>query len=177
MALPGASGAVTAVAVATAAGTIELAAVQQGALLPLHLSVSASLAAHPGPVQVGPLFAVLCRRACFASVRRPLPDASSPQRRRTCKCHMCAGGTRRCIACCQHASRLCVPVVTAGPALAWGHPAPCILQQRKGVPGLQEHAADHRRVRRRSLLSLRRTMGGGWGLECLRRMFVLWLGH
>ncbi|KAL4422261.1 hypothetical protein ABPG75_008458 [Micractinium tetrahymenae] len=49
--LPGVAGAVTAVAAATAAGTIEIAAVQQGALLPLHLSISASLAAHPGPVQ------------------------------------------------------------------------------------------------------------------------------
>ncbi|KAL4425017.1 hypothetical protein ABPG77_001795 [Micractinium sp. CCAP 211/92] len=49
--LPGASGAVTAVAAATAAGTIEILAVQQGPLLPLHLSASASLAAHSGPVQ------------------------------------------------------------------------------------------------------------------------------
>ncbi len=53
MPLPGASGAVTAVAAATAAGTIEILAVQQGPLLPLHLSASASLAAHSGSVQVG----------------------------------------------------------------------------------------------------------------------------
>ena len=49
--LPGAAGAVVPIAAATAAGTIELAAVQQGALLPLHLAPSASLAAHPAPVQ------------------------------------------------------------------------------------------------------------------------------
>lgn len=49
--LPGTAGAVSPIAVATAAGTIELAAVQQGSLLPLHLSLSASLAAHTGPVQ------------------------------------------------------------------------------------------------------------------------------
>jgi hypothetical protein len=49
--LPGAHGAVAPVAAATAAGTIEVLAVQQGALLPLQLGPSASLAAHPGPVQ------------------------------------------------------------------------------------------------------------------------------
>lgn len=50
--LPGATGALVPVASATAAGTIEIAAVQQGPLLPLHLGVSASLAAHPAPIQV-----------------------------------------------------------------------------------------------------------------------------
>lgn len=50
--LPGSAGAVAAVAAATAAGTVEVVTVQQGALLPLHLSVGASLAVHLAPVQV-----------------------------------------------------------------------------------------------------------------------------
>lgn len=50
--LPGATGAVAPIAAATAAGSIQLATAQQGALLPLHLSVSASMAAHQSPVLV-----------------------------------------------------------------------------------------------------------------------------
>jgi hypothetical protein len=54
VALPGtaAGGTVTVVAAGTAAGSIELAAVQQGALLPLHMGINTSLAAHPSPVLV-----------------------------------------------------------------------------------------------------------------------------
>ncbi|KAI3424707.1 hypothetical protein D9Q98_008096 [Chlorella vulgaris] len=53
VALPGTAGgaAIAAVAAATAAGSIEIVAVQQGALLPLHLSISASLAAHSSAIQ------------------------------------------------------------------------------------------------------------------------------
>lgn len=51
VALPATPGVVAPVAAATASGTIELLAVQQGALLPLQLGPTASLAAHPGPVQ------------------------------------------------------------------------------------------------------------------------------
>lgn len=51
VALPGSAGALVPLAAATAGGSLELAVVQQGALLPLHLCISVSLAAHPGPVQ------------------------------------------------------------------------------------------------------------------------------
>ena len=62
VALPGAVSAgggclTTAVAMGTASGGIEVAAVQQGALLPLQASISASLAAHPSAVKVSALAA------------------------------------------------------------------------------------------------------------------------
>lgn len=63
VALPGAAGAVVPLAAATASGSLELAVVQQGGLLPLHLGLSASLAAHPGPVQVRRRWLRLRRRA------------------------------------------------------------------------------------------------------------------
>jgi hypothetical protein len=49
--LPGAAGAVVALAAGTATGSLHVATVQQGALLPLHATLGASLAAHPAAVQ------------------------------------------------------------------------------------------------------------------------------
>jgi hypothetical protein len=114
VALPGAAGgaAIAAVAAATAAGSIEIVVVQQGALLPLHLSISASLAAHSSAIQVGG-----AGQHWLAKWPAVLSD----------------GFPAFLLA--------CLPAVAP---LAGLHRPPRVTQQRKGGPGLQKRAADHR---------------------------------
>lgn len=110
-------------------GTIELLAVHQGALLPLHLAPSASLAAHPAPVQAS------------AAAAPPVHcDHPHPRRSLACTSRLChpAPFPQR------PPARPSRPLPAAGPALAGSLASPRVAQHRKGGGRLPQHSAHHR---------------------------------